>query len=118
MVQVKVHVDVLVLGTTHKVLPLARVSRRGKDDDLVLGHIRTNELIRVTIEVAQVVRRNTVRHGKEALAYAHLRRIQQLDAQQALGFAIAIGQALQNIECDVPAIGGRMPLSDDFRRRG
>ena len=118
MVQVKVHVDVLVLGTAHKVLPLARVSRRGKDDNLVLGHIRTNELVRVTIEVAQVVRRNAVRHGKEALAYAHLRRIQQLDAQQALGLTIAIGQALEHIERNVTAIGGRMPLSDDFRRRG
>ena len=80
MVQVKVHVDVLVLGTAHKVLPLAGVSRRGKDDDLILGHIRTDELVGIAIEVAQVVRRNTVRHGKEALAYAHLRRIQQLDA--------------------------------------
>ena len=118
MVQVEVHVDILVLGTAHKVLPLARVSRRGKDDDLVLGHIRTNEFVRIAIEVAQVVGRNAVRHGKEALANAHLRGIQQLDTQKAFGLAITIGQALEHVECDMATVGGRMPLGDGLRRGG
>ena len=118
MVQVKVHVDVLVLGAAHKMLPLAGMPRRREDDDLILGHIRTDELVGIAIEIAQVVSGNAIRHGEEALANAHLRRVQQLNAQQALGLAIAIGQALEHVECDVTAVGGRMPLGDSLRRGG
>ena len=118
MVQVKVHVDVLVLSAAHKMLPLAGMSRRRKDDDLILGHIRTDELIGIAIEIAQVVGRNAIRHGKEALADTHLRRIQQLNAQQALGLAVAIGQALEHVECDMTTVGGRMPLGNSLWRGG
>ena len=118
MVQVKVHVDVLVLGATHKMLPLAGMSRRREDDDLILGHIRTDELVGIAIEIAQVVGRNAIRHGKETLADTHLRRIQQLNAQKAFGFAVAIGQTLQHVERNVTTVGGRMPLGNSLRRGG
>ena len=118
MIQVKVHVDVLVLGAAHKVLPFAGMPRRRKNDDLILGHIRADELVRIAIEVTQVMRRNTIRHGKETLADAHLRRIQQLDAQQALGLTVSIRQALEHVECDMATVGGRMPLGDGLRRGG
>ena len=62
--------------------------------------------------------RNAIRHGKEALADAHLWRIQQLNAQQALGLAVAIGQALEHVECDMTTVGGRMPLGNSLRRGG
>ena len=118
MVQVKVHVDVLVLGAAHKMLPLAGMPRRRKDDDLILGHIRTDELVGIAIEIAQVVGRNAIRHGKETLADTHLRRIQQLNAQQALGLAVTLGQALEHVECDMAAVSGRMPLGNSLRRGG
>ena len=92
--------------------------RRREDDDLILGHIRTDELVGIAIEIAQVVSRNAIRHGEEALADTHLRRVQQLNAQQALGLAVAIGQALEHVERDMTAVGGRMPLGDSLRRGG
>lgn len=95
-------------------LPLAGMPRRREDDDLILGHIRTDELVGIAIEIAQVVSRNAIRHGEEALADTHLRRIQQLNAQQALGLAVAISQALEHVECDMTAVSGRMPLGNSL----
>ena len=118
MVQVKVHVDVLVLGAAHKMLPLAGMPRRRENDDLILGHIRTDELVSIAIEIAQVVSRNAIRHGEEALTDTHLRRIQQLNAQQALGLAVTLGQALEHVKCDMAAVSGRMPLGNSLRRGG
>ena len=92
--------------------------RRRENDDLILGHIRTDELVSIAIEIAQVVSRNAIRHGEEALADTHLRRIQQLNTQQALGLAVAIGQALEHVECDMTTVGGRMPLGNSLRRGG
>ena len=42
----------LVLGAAHKMLPLAGMPRRREDDDLILGHIRTDELVGIAIEIA------------------------------------------------------------------
>ena len=38
--------------------------------------------------------------------------------QQALGLAVAIGQALEHVECDMTTVGGRMPLGNSLRRGG
>ena len=62
--------------------------------------------------------RNAIRHGKETLADTHLRRIQQLNAQQALGLAVTLGQALEHVERDMTAVSGRMPLGNSLRRGG
>ena len=64
------------------------------------------------------MRRNAIRHGEEALADTHLRRIQQFNAQQALGLAVAIGQTLEHVERDMTTVGGRMPLGNSLWRGG